>query len=352
MIKIENLNIVFEDFVLQNINFTVDKGDYVAVLGVSGAGKSVLLEAIAGIIKTNNGSIYLNDILLEKINPKQRKIAIIYQDLVLFPHFNVYQNIEYPLKIQKLTKKERKERILSIAGKIKISHLLKRFPSSLSGGEQQRIAIARAIAADIDIFLLDEPLSALDLNLKDEIKNILKEINKMGKTIIHITHDPLEAVSLANKVAVIHNGILIQFDTILNIAKKPVNSFVANFFGTKNFFQCNVDYDEVNRINIANIEPDTKISFSHKATAEKGYIFINEEDIILSNTEQSTSAINNYSGIVSEIRLKENYAEVEIDAGIKIISKITHKSFSNLDIKVGNEIWVSFKATAVKFVDG
>lgn len=234
MLKIQNLNKNLGEFTLKNINFQIEKGEYFVLLGPSGTGKSIILETIAGLYKPDSGRIYFNEIDLTNEYPENRGIGFVYQDYVLFPHISVKENIIFGLKQKKLSKSEINKKLDDILSMFNISHLINRKPLTLSGGEKQRVAIARAIITSPKILLMDEPLSSLDPKTKEEFIYMLKDIhNKRKNTVIHVTHDFNEALFLADKIAVINNGTIVEVGTPKEIFKNPTSDFVANFTSAK-----------------------------------------------------------------------------------------------------------------------
>jgi molybdate transport system ATP-binding protein/molybdate/tungstate transport system ATP-binding protein len=241
MLKINNLSKKLGNFSLKNINMEIEQGEYLVILGPTGTGKTVILELIAGRYQPDKGSImFKNENLLDK-NIENRNIGFVYQDYVLFPHLTVKENIEFGAKIKKIDVKEIDTKLEYFVNIFNIKHLLERFPNTLSGGEQQRVAIARALIVSPELFLLDEPLSALDPHTKTMFQTLLKEIHTdMKTTTIHITHDFNEALYLADKIAVVNNGEVVQFGTPKEIFENPNSLFVANFVGVNNVLIDNV----------------------------------------------------------------------------------------------------------------
>ncbi|MFO8066183.1 MAG: ABC transporter ATP-binding protein [Bacteroidales bacterium] len=349
MLELKDISVSFPQFSLQDINLQVEDGDYFTILGVSGAGKTLLLEIIAGLIKPSNGQILFKGEDISKKSIQDRKIGLVYQDLSLFPHMKVSQNILYPLKNKKLTKAEKQKLLIKLAGHMEISHLLDRYPGTLSGGEAQRTALARTLASDPDVLLLDEPLANLDIKLKSDIRQLLKKINKSGKTIIHVTHDYTEAATLSNKIAVIENGVLLQTGSPDEVFRYPKNEFVARFSGYRNLFPAVFENpDSKDGLNKATVSGDFHINFLGNVDYKKGFVIIPEQDIILSTSKLETSAINQFYGKVSDYYSLDFGTEVIIDAGIDISVKISNESFHNLKIEKGKNIWINFKASAVR----
>src|SRR6056297_309965 len=345
MLEIKNISVELGDFQLRDINLELDKGDYYILLGKSGVGKTVLLEIIAGLITPDAGKVLLNnkDITHEKI--QKRDVGIVFQDYSVFPHLTVKQNIEYPLKNRKLSTKERKSLVQESAELTNIKHLLTRGTQNLSGGEMQRVALARMLVTKPKCLLLDEPLASLDVQLKGDLRNLLRTINQKGTTILHVTHDYEEAIALSNKVAVMQEGRIIQKGNTKEVFQKPANEFVANFTGIKNFFTA-----EFLNQNTAKINNTVEIKVSHKDQLKKGKIIICGEEIILSNDKIESSAVNNFKGIIKQVIAYLTNYELIIDIGIELSVVITEESLIKYQFKENKEVWVSFKSSAIKII--
>ncbi|ADC69252.1 ABC transporter related protein [Methanocaldococcus sp. FS406-22] len=227
MLKVENLSKIWKDFKLKNVSFEIDR-EYCVILGPSGAGKSVLIKCIAGILKPDSGKIILNGDNITNLPPEKRNVGYVPQNYALFPNKNVYKNIAYGLIIKKVNKIEIDRKVKEIAEFLNISHLLDRNVKTLSGGEQQRVALARALILNPSILLLDEPTSAVDIKIKENIISELKKIKHIP--VLHITHDLAEARTLGEKVGIFMNGELIAFGN-RDVLKKPKNKKVAEFLG-------------------------------------------------------------------------------------------------------------------------
>lgn len=232
MLLINNLYKKVSGFNLSDISLNVKSNDYFVLLGPSGSGKSLLLELISGFLLPDSGSINFNRNEISYLSIRNRNIGIMFQDPSLFPHLTVFENIAFGIK----DKNKRNELVHEFAQTAEISHLLNRYPQKLSGGEKQRIALARVLASKPSLLLLDEPLSSLDVHLKQDMIVLLKKIHRSGIPIIHVTHDYNEALALATHIAVIENGKIIQQGKPYQIFDAPESSFVASFTGTNNFF--------------------------------------------------------------------------------------------------------------------
>ena len=219
--------------VLRKLNIEVDKGEFLVLLGPSGCGKSTLLNCIAGLLDVSEGQIHINGRNVTWDEPKDRGIGMVFQSYALYPQMTVEGNLAFGLKNAGLPKDEIARRIARAAEILQIQPLLKRRPSALSGGQRQRVAIGRALVRDVDVFLFDEPLSNLDATLRSELRVELKRLHqKLANTMIYVTHDQIEAMTLADRIAVMRGGIIQQLDTPQAIYSRPVNRFVAGFIGS------------------------------------------------------------------------------------------------------------------------
>ena len=218
---------------LDQLSLEVMDGEFVVMLGPSGCGKSTALFTIAGLETADEGEIYIGERVVNEVEPKDRDVALVFQNYALYPHMTAEQNIAFPLKMRKINESEIKVRVKRIAETLRIDHLLARKPAQMSGGEAQRVALARAMVREPVVFLMDEPLSNLDANLRLHMRVELKRIQKELKvTTIYVTHDQAEAMTMGDRVAVIRQGTLQQFGTPDEIYSQPKNSFVASFVGS------------------------------------------------------------------------------------------------------------------------
>ncbi|WP_412559146.1 ABC transporter ATP-binding protein [Thalassospira sp. MIT1370] len=224
--------------VMENINLQIADGDFLVLLGPSGCGKSTLLNMIAGLEPTTGGSIHINGRDVTGLEPDERDIAMVFQSYALYPTMSVRRNIGFGLKMRGMAKGEIEKRVAEVGELLQITPLLDRKPSQLSGGQQQRVAIGRALVREPSVFLFDEPLSNLDAKLRADMRIELKRLHeRLGRTIVYVTHDQIEAMTLATKVVVLDKGSIQQVDTPENVYRRPANRFVASFVGapTMNF---------------------------------------------------------------------------------------------------------------------
>jgi multiple sugar transport system ATP-binding protein len=218
---------------VNDVSLTVNDGEFVALVGPSGCGKTTTLNLIAGLIPATSGDILIGDRVVNDVDPKDRDIAMVFQNYALYPQKTVYKNLAFPLQMRKLPRDEIDRKVKEAARVLDMTHLLERKPRELSGGQQQRVALGRALVRDPSVFLMDEPLSNLDAKLRVQMRSELKRFHQdLKATVVYVTHDQLEAVTMADKMAVMNGGFLQQYDSPARIFANPVNMFVAGFIGS------------------------------------------------------------------------------------------------------------------------
>ncbi len=227
--------------VLKDISISIDHGEFLVLVGPSGCGKSTLLNLIAGLETISDGEIKIGDRVVNNVAPKDRDIAMVFQSYALYPNMNIRKNISFGLETRKVPKKEIDEMVAKVSAMLQIESLLDRKPAQLSGGQRQRVAMGRALARNPSIFLFDEPLSNLDAKLRVEMRTEIKKLHhKIGTTIVYVTHDQIEAMTLADRIAIMKDGYLMQLGTPHEVYESPANLFVAGFIGSPsmNFVEC------------------------------------------------------------------------------------------------------------------
>ncbi|MFH1317635.1 MAG: sn-glycerol-3-phosphate ABC transporter ATP-binding protein UgpC, partial [Candidatus Omnitrophota bacterium] len=218
---------------VEELNLGIENKEFVVLLGPSGCGKSTTLRMIAGLEDVTKGDIYIGDRRVNDVPAKDRNIAMVFQNYALYPHMKVYDNLAFALKLRKYSASDIDKRVKEAAGILGISHLLNRRPKEISGGERQRVAVGRAIVRKPMVFLFDEPLSNLDAKLRVQMRTEIHKLHlKIQTTMIYVTHDQTEAMTLGDRIAVMKDGRLLQFDTPLDVYNQPVNKFVAGFIGS------------------------------------------------------------------------------------------------------------------------
>ena len=379
MIKVKNISKKLGSFKLNNISFSVNEGDYFVILGKSGAGKTVLLEIISGLITPDSGTIFLNDADITYTKIQKRNIGLVFQNHSLFPHLTIKNNILYPVRAKHLFSGETFSKLTDLAATLKITHLLNKKPGTLSIGESQRVALARTLITSPQCILLDEPLSSLDAQTKAKTKSLLRKVNKMEnyigsnnisknnvilnhslpvkkQTIIHVTHDYEEAISLATKIAVIENGTISQCGTPEEVFRHPKTTFIANFIGIKNFYKGELLIKKDSALFIPYTKEEKSKTKIYVSTSEKsgfGSLIIRSEDITISNIKNESSARNSFKGKIIDIENVRTGIEITVKVNdIKISALITKTSFDKLKLDYNKNIYMSFKASAVKFLRG
>jgi len=358
MLSVKEISKAFDNKkIIKDVSFDVNEGQYFVLLGSSGVGKSLLFEIIAGIIDPDNGMIMLDgtDITHKKI--QKRNIGLVFQDNVLFPHTTVYENVAYPLKSRKVQHSDIHKRVTSLADDFGFKHLFDRKPLTLSGGESQRVSLARAVASEPKCLLLDEPLSSLDASSRPEIRALLRKMNGRGQTIVHITHDYTEAVSVGTHIAVLESGTIAQVGMIDDIFQRPKSEFIARFIGIRNFFRGHLQGIKVPDSNLREFTTADGMTFSVLVDSNggNGYVMIRSEDVTVSGAMARSSARNQFEGTIADIVRAGPGMEVILNIGrdkpVNIASMVTSESTKELSLSIGKKVWVSFKASAAKYIE-
>jgi len=366
-LQVRNLSVQLKDFVLSDQNLEVQKGEYFVILGPTGAGKTVLLETIAGIISPGSGTIHLDGLDITNSDPELRKVGFVYQDYALFPHLSVEENIAFGLKHsgrsnlkdrspsgKKTSRKvEIHNKVEEISSLFQISHLLDRNPDTLSGGEKQRVAMARALVINPGVLLLDEPLSSLDPETREKFQHELRLIHhKIGATTLHITHDFEVAVALADRIGVMIDGKIIQTGTPREIFRQPNSELVARFVGVRNIFrgQHIVDNDGCGYLKLDGFEFASISELEGDVRAS-----IRPEDVLLSRQPLHSSARNNFKGKVIHISDRSSYSYVTVQLHssqkdgktLELVGLITQSSAEELSLELDMDVQVAFKASSM-----
>ena len=283
-LKFEDIDKSFgENNVISKFNLEVEKGKFIVLLGPSGCGKSTLLRMIAGLEKIDNGKILLENNILNDLLPSKRQIAMVFQSYALYPHMSVFDNISFGLKSEKISKNEIKSKVFEAAKILKIEELLDRRPKELSGGQRQRVAIGRAITRNPKLFLFDEPLSNLDAALRSEMRVEISKLHKKLKSnIVYVTHDQIEAMTLADKIVIMNKGKIEQSGTPHDIYSNPNNIFVAEFIGNPKMNIFKVESKNIINKNTFKLL-NNEIKFENVNFENGLYVGIRPEDISLEN---------------------------------------------------------------------
>lgn len=350
MLKLDKVCRKLGSFRLTDITLDIPAGTYYVLLGRSGAGKTQLLELIAGLTRTDSGEIWLDGINITQESIQKRRIGLVFQDYAIFPNMSVFANIAYSLTSGRYDRTAVKERVMSVARELNIMHLLDRDTRHLSGGEKQRVALARTLITSPKLLLLDEPMASVDASLKDDIRRLLRRLNRQGLTIIHVTHDYREAVSLASRVGVMHNGKIIQEGTPDKVFRKPVNRFVARYAGIRNFFR--VRFTENNGEYMAVSNKNITFSLSEDYFLDEGMIILRSDDIEISTVPPPAVKKNTFRGIVTEILPTESGYELTVDAGEVFYVDISADMYKNHPVTEQSEVWLNFAPEALVVLQG
>lgn len=342
-IKLQGINKSFRNSsVIRDVDLDIEDGECTVLVGPSGCGKSTVLRLICGLEDADNGNIYIGDRLVNDVPPANRGIAMVFQSYALYPHMTVFENMSFALQVRKIRKEEIKARVLNAAQILKIDHLLDRKPKELSGGQRQRVAIGRAIVRNPFAFLFDEPLSNLDYALRCQMRYELAKLKaQLQTTMVYVTHDQSEAMTLADKIVVMRDGVIEQKGTPLEVYNSPVNTFVAKFIGSSKMNVFPVTY-EGNKGKLSNfkLESGDDVFVSGKMKVEKNRrclfgIRPEDLDIVDENTfgnklEGTVVLVENLGG--------ESFVHVALKNGHQVMAK-SKKSFLN---QVGSEVRLSF----------
>ena len=337
--------------VVKDLNLDIAEGEFITMLGPSGSGKTTCLMMLAGFETPTNGEIYLDKKPISNIPPHKRGIGMVFQNYALFPHMTVYENLAFPLRVRKMSKEDIDKKVDKALSMVSLSGFENRMPGQLSGGQQQRVAVARALVFDPAVVLMDEPLGALDKNLRESMQYEIKHIHEsIGVTVVYVTHDQGEALTMSNRIAVFNDGKVQQLSSPDKLYEEPVNSFVAEFIGENNRFsgqvtdvskdKCKVKLDDGSEI-LAN-------PITVKSNGDKTIVSLRPERALI-NTKDNME--NNFKGKIEEIIYHGDHTRVRLNLlGNKdFILKVPNSS-ANMDIKLGNQInvsWNSFDARAL-----
>ena len=340
-IVIKNLEKSFGDNkVINNFNIDINDGEFIVLVGPSGCGKSTLLRMISGLESINQGEIFLDEKLINNLLPSKREIAMVFQSYALYPHMSVFENMSFGLKMEKINKDEINQKVNDAAATLQIKDLLERKPKQLSGGQRQRVAIGRAITRNPKVFLFDEPLSNLDAALRSEMRVEISKLHKKLKSnIIYVTHDQIEAMTLADRIVVLNKGIIEQFGTPAEIYSDPNNIFVAEFIGSPKMNIIKITKELIVNSNTIELFKN-KITFENFNFKDEIYLGIRPEDISLNENH--------------EVQLEVKIEHVE-NLGFE---KIIHTKLSDANILIKSSenlkkesLKISFSKNKVLFFD-
>jgi len=337
---------------VNNLNLEVKDGEFVVLLGPSGCGKTTILRCIAGLETPDEQEIWIGDTLVNDLSPRERNVAMVFQTYALYPHMTVYDNLAFPLKMKKVPRQEIDAKVRKVAQLLDIKELLDRKPTQLSGGQQQRVALGAAMVREPKVFLMDEPLSNIDAKLRVYMRAEIKKLQKdLGVTTIYVTHDQIEAMTMADRVALIDEGTLQQYGSPSDIYDHPANTFVATFVGSlpMNLLECSLIEmkgslslkfgDFVYKLN-------EKTAGIIKGNAgERELVFgIRPEDLKLHSNQVEGS----YEGKVSIVEPLGHESVAYVKVGPDILKIFVQKTMS---VKAGDKVWISFNEDKIHIFD-
>jgi len=338
--------------VVKDLNLDIEEGEFVTMLGPSGSGKTTCLMMLAGFETPTNGEIYLDGNPISNIPPHKRGIGMVFQNYALFPHMTVYENLAFPLRVRKIPKDEIDKKVDKALSMVSLAGYESRMPGQLSGGQQQRVAVARALVFDPSVVLMDEPLGALDKNLRESMQYEIKHIHEsIGVTVVYVTHDQGEALTMSNRIAVFNDGKVQQLSSPDKLYEEPVNSFVAEFIGENNTFsgqvtdisggKCKVKLDSGSEIMSNPIRVNSK--------GEKTIVSLRPERAII-NPENNME--NKHKGKIEEVIYHGDHTRVRLNllGNKEFILKVPNSS-ARMDIKVGNELAVGWDSQDARALD-
>ena len=341
MIEIKDLCAQIGKFSLKNVTFSVQDGEYFILVGPTGSGKTMLVESIAGLKPVVSGQVIINGRDVTSLNLEERNIGFAYQDYMLYRHLSVRDNISFGLQWRTKTKQEIDEAVDRVIEVMRIAPLLNQRPWTLSGGQSQKIALARAVALTPDLLLLDEPLSAVDPDVREETGRELKRIHRDLKlTTIHITHDFEEAYTMADRILVIGDGSVAQIGTPDKIFRHPVSEFVAKFVRTRNIFEGEVSDGSkgqgVFQVNGTKIAVDT-------TKRGKLHASIRPEEILVSKEPLDAKAANSFQGTVTLISDRGASVFITVNVPPDFICLILHRTLEEMGLEEKQKVFITFK---------
>jgi len=345
MLEVKNLSVQRGSFFLEDICLDVQDGEYFILLGPTGAGKTVLLESIAGTYGISGGEVWIDGRNVTSLNLQQRRVGFAYQDYVLQRHLPVRDNISFGMTWRYKTRREIKEAVDQVIELLGLQNLLEKRPWSLSGGESQKICLARAIGIKPDLLLLDEPLGSVDLESREVTERQLKEMhNRLKLTTIHVTHDFEEAIALGDRIAVMIGGHIVQIGTPNEVFRHPNSEAVARFLMTRNIFEGEVQ-DGTGSQSAFCLDGE-KLAVVTPLRGKR-HASIRPEDISISKEPPDSDTVNSLPGIISRISDRGSVVYVRINVPPEITCLILHSSLKEMGLEEGQRVYVTFNASAV-----
>jgi len=350
VLRIEHLNKSFKNSqVLKDLNLDIKESEFVTLLGPSGSGKTTLLNIIAGFVTADSGDIYIGEKRVNKVEPRKRGLGMVFQSWALFPHMNVFDNIAFGLKIKKYPKDKVKKRVNEALELVKLSGegVSQKFPSQLSGGMQQRVAVARAIVPEPNIMLFDEPLSNLDAKLRKEMRIELKKLHKkLQMTVLYVTHDQEEALSMSDQICVMHRGSILRKAIPNEVYNNPRFKFVCNFLGEANLFEGRIKEVLGQKVIVEAEGINLVASLDFPAVVNQQILLALRPEKIHINNESSLKIDNSLRATVKDIAYYGKSVNYYLDLAGKDITVFKYQETSDCYFEKGKEVYIEFPATA------
>ncbi len=334
---------------VKDFSLHIEDEEFMVFVGPSGCGKTTTLRMIAGLEEISDGTLKIGDRVVNDVPPKDRDIAMVFQNYALYPHMNVYQNMSFGLRLRRTPKDEIDRRVREAAGILQIEHLLERRPRELSGGQRQRVALGRAIVREPKVFLMDEPLSNLDAKLRVEMRASISKLHRrLGVTTIYVTHDQVEAMTMGTRIVVMKDGVIQQVDTPINLYDKPVNKFVGGFMGSPamNFLVGTVEGGRI-KGNTFDVAPDAALGEKLKNhNGKKVYLGIRPENLHLQGDFESDSVIKGTVEVVEPLGA-ETIIIASVDGDQSIVARLS----AHTNLKPGDTVDLLADPTQVQAFD-
>lgn len=336
---------------VQDLNLEIQDGEIMTLLGPSGCGKTTTLRCIAGLLKPDEGEIYLGEKSMTDLPPERRGIGLVFQNYALWPHMTVYGNLAFGLQLRGVPKEEIRKRIGEALALVRLSGLEERYPRQLSGGQQQRVALARALVIEPGVLLLDEPLSNLDAQLREEMRFEIRELQKkLGITAVYVTHDQAEALVLSDRIAILHEGRLVQVGSPEEIYNRPGNKFVAGFIGLTSFLEGFIArFDEGYAVVKTEDNLEIRVRSAELPVGQKVTLAIRPEHIRLlpDETAVKPSDVNLFEGTV----IRGAYLGDVFDYRIKVGEWILRANLgTERALKADQRVWVTFSPDDITLI--
>lgn len=346
-VSIKNLTKKFDDNIaVNNVSFKINAGEFFSILGPSGCGKTTTLRMIAGFVMPNNGEIYIGENEITYQAPEKRNIGFVFQNYAIFPHMNVFDNISFGLKMRSFDQKTINEKVKVALEQVNLKGYEARFQRELSGGEQQRVALARVLVTEPQILLLDEPLSALDKKLREEMKIWIKELQKKLKiTTVYVTHDQSEALTMSDRIAIMNKGNISQIGSPTDIYEKPSNVFVADFIGTSNFVNLKINSNDSQNSSVIFSNREFKLN-THFTENSK---FILRPEHFLINPENSDELVL-AEGIIKIISYQGSLIRYIIEINDQTLTAELSNSLNTSQLKEGDKVTAGFNPKSLVII--